>query len=47
MSGNYESTQATNTTFEGKQCEGKFLINLGHAMAASGYFQGFSSDLEI
>ena len=47
MRGKYESTQARNTTFEGKQCEGKFLADLGYKMAASGYFQGFPSVLQI
>ena len=42
MSGNYEPTQASNTTFEGKWCEGKFLADLGNKMTASVYFQGFS-----
>ena len=43
----YEPKQATNTTFEGKQCEGKFLPDLGRKMTTSGYFQGFPSVLEI
>ena len=47
MRGNYESTQARNTTFEGKQCEVKFLADLGDKMATSGYFQGFPSVLQI
>ena len=47
MSGNFESTQARNTLFEGKQCEDKFLSDLGHKMAKSGYFQGFHSVLQI
>ena len=47
MSGNCEPTQARNTTFKGKQCEGKFLVELGHKMATSGYFQGFPSVLQI
>ena len=39
MSGYYEPTQAYNTTIEGKQCEGKFVADLGHKMATSGYFR--------
>ena len=47
MRGNYEPTQARNITFEGKQFDGKFLADLGHKMATSGYFQGFPSVLQI
>ena len=47
MSGNFESTQARNTLFEGKKCEGKFLSDLGHKMATSGYFWGFPSVIDI
>ena len=47
MSGNYEPTQARNTTFEEKWCECKFLTDLGQKMAASGYFQDFPSVLQI
>ena len=41
MSEKFESTQARNTLFEGKWCEDKFLSNLGHKMATSGYFSQF------
>ena len=47
MRGNYEPTQARNTTFDGKYCGGKFLADLGHKMATSGCFQGFPSFLQI
>ena len=39
MSGNYEPTQARNTTTEGKWCEGKFVADLGHKMATGGYLR--------
>ena len=44
MSGNYEPTQARNTIFKVKWCEGKFLANL-----VTKWQQGFfysSSDLK-
>ena len=47
MSGNVELTQARNTFFEGKKCEGKFLSDLGHHMATSSYFGGVPSALQI
>ena len=47
MRDNYEPTQARNTTFEGTQCEGKFLADLGQKMATSGCFQGFPLVLQI
>ena len=31
-------TKATNITFEGKQCGGQLLTDLGHKMGTSGYF---------
>ena len=39
MSGDYEAIQAYNTTIEGKWCEGKFVADLCHKMATSGYFR--------
>ena len=47
MSGNFESTHARNNLFEGKKCEGKFMSDLVHKMAASGYFWGFPSVTDI
>ena len=42
MSGNFELTQSRNITLEGKECNGKFLSDLGHKMATSGFFKIFS-----
>ena len=47
MIGNFESTQARNNLRERKKCEGKFLSNLDHKMATSGYFWGFPSVIGI
>ena len=47
MSGNFESMQVRNTLFEGKKCEGKYLADLGHKMATSGYFRGFPSVIDV
>ena len=53
MSGNFQSAQVwpniapRNTLCEGKKCEGKFLSDLGHKMATSGYFWGFPSVIDI
>ena len=47
MSGNFKSTQARNTFIEGKKFEDKFLSDLGHKMATSGYFWDFPSVIVI
>ena len=41
MSGNYEPKQARNTILKAKQCEGKFLADLGHKMATRVSLQFF------